>query len=112
MWWTKSTFSPSDGLQGLQGRKHAHKGRKRGAIRFVHLAQGKLDVMRIQHAQPADLVFQRKHLRLELDAVVADQLWPHVQVRGLLHVRVAKLENNLRVAREKAVFVGDAPAAG
>ena len=64
----------------------------------MHLAHGKLDVVRIQHAQPIVLVFQRQHFRFELDAVVADQLWPHVQVSGFLHVRVAELENNLRSA--------------
>ena len=71
----------------------------------MQLAQGKLDVVGIQQAHPADFVFRRKHLRLELDAIFVDQLWPHVQVSGFLHVWVAKLENNLRVACEKSVLV-------
>src|SRR5258706_16149347 len=74
------------------------------------LAQGKLDVVREQQPVSSRLIFQRQGFRLELDAVVTGDLRPHVQFCGLLHVRVAELEDDFRLARREAVFVGHTPS--
>ena len=90
--------------QGLEQRVH------RQLVGVVHLAQAELGVVRVQQPVAADLVLQRQRLGLELDAVLAGDLRSHVdRGRGLL-VRVAVLEDDLRVAGRKAVDVGDAAA--
>ena len=66
--------------------------------------------MREQQADAAEPILQRQGLGLELDPVVAEDLRPHVRLGGHLHVRVAELEDDLRIAQREAVLVGDASA--
>jgi hypothetical protein len=96
--------------QRSQGRKDAHQHGHRCAIALGGLARRELNVVREQHPVSAHLIFQRQGLRLELDPVVAGDVRTHVQFRGLLHIRVAELEHDFRVARGEAVYVSDAPA--
>ena len=49
-------------------------------------------------------------LALELDAMVAEDVGPHIGFRGNLHVRMTELEDDLRIADRKAVFVRNAAA--
>ena len=73
-------------------------------------AQGKLDIMREQRAAAADPVLERKCLSLKLDSILAGNLRPHVQLRRLLHFRMPELEDDLRIANWKTVFISDAPS--
>src|ERR1700722_3983426 len=98
------------GLQRRQRREHALQGPHRRAIPLGRLTEGKLDVVREQQPISPGLIFQRQDLRLELDPIVTGDLRPHVLFRGLLHVRVAELEDDFRFARREAVFVEYPPS--
>src|SRR6516162_6340525 len=64
--------------------------------------------MRVQDAESADLVLQRKSLRFELDSIGAFDIRPYVCSRSLLHVGVTKLQGDFRIAYGEAVNISDA----
>src|SRR6266536_2584149 len=97
-------------LQCRQGRERARQGSHGCAIALSRLVQEKLYVVREQQPVSTHLILQRQGLRLELDPVITGDVRPHVQVRSLLHVRVAELENDFRFARREAIFVRNAPS--
>lgn len=71
---------------------------------------GELHVVREQRAHTAQAVLEGEDLLLELDAVIARNLRSHVERGGGVAVRMAELEDDLRIAHGKAVLVGEAPA--
>src|SRR5580693_9783100 len=75
----------------------------------MHLAQTELAVVRIQDAVAADFVLQRKSFGFELDAVLAGDVWTHIEPGRLLFIRMAELEDYLGIAHGKAVHVGNTP---
>ena len=96
-------------FEGSERREYFDQG-GHGSIRFVHLAHSELAIVRVEDAISADLIFQRKDLGFELDAILASYLWTHVNRRGLLLVGVTELEDDFRIAYGEAIDVGDAPA--
>src|SRR5262244_875417 len=97
-------------LQWPQGREDARRERHRCLITLVHVAQRKLRVVGEQHPVPAHLIFERQRLCLELDSVVAGDIRPDVEVRSCLEVRMAKLENDLRIASRETILIANTPA--
>ena len=108
---TSSNLSSGRCFSRLQRREDAHQRRPSTTGRAsLLMAERELHVVRIQHADPAEPVPERKRLRLELDAIVALDLRPDVDLGGRLQVLVAELEDHLRLPGRKTVLVGDAPA--
>src|SRR5438093_3805215 len=97
-------------LEGGEGGKEAHERRHARAIGELDLAQAELCIVRVENTYAAQLVLEGQGLRLELDLVDPGDMRTHVEVGGLLHVGMAELEDDLRVAHGKSVFVQDAPA--
>src|SRR5262249_1834951 len=77
---------------------------------YVLVAQGKLDIMGVQHADAADLVLQGQSLGLELDTVIARDVGPHIHLGGFLQIRMAVFEDDFRVADGETVHVVLPPA--
>ena len=69
-----------------------------------------LDIVRVEHAHAAQPVLERQGLGLELDAVVAVDVRPHVHLGRRLRVGVAELEDDLGSPDREAVLVGNAAA--
>ena len=65
--------------------------------------------MGVEHADPAEPLFQRQRLALELDPVLAEDLRPNVGLGRPLYVGVPVLEDDLGVPDWKAVLIRDAP---
>jgi hypothetical protein len=53
----------------------------------------------------AEPILEREGLALELDAIVSEDLRPDIGLRGPLHVWIAKLKYNLRVAGGETIGV-------
>ena len=98
------------GLQCLERREQPRQVGHRGLLALRQLAVAELRVVGEQHPITADLVFQRQGLDLELDPVVAGEAGPYVERSRRLHVRVAELEHDLRVADREVVRVAHAAA--
>ena len=58
----------------------------------------------------AELLLERHALELELDTVVAEDMWLDIGPGGNLQVRVAEHEDDLRITAGEAVLVSNAPA--
>ena len=96
-------------VERRQAREEAHVGCHGGAVGLLDLAQAELGIVGVEHAHAARPVLEGKGLGLELDLVDPGDMRAHVQVGGLLHVRVTELEDDLRVAHREAVLIQDAP---
>ena len=66
--------------------------------------------MGVEQADAAQLLLERQGLDLELDAVIAQDVRPHVGFRAHLQVGVPELEDDLGLADGEAVLVGDSAA--
>ncbi len=73
----------------LQRRQRLGDALHRHAIAHDRAFHVELDIVRIEHAHAAQPVLERQGLGLELDAVVAGDVRPHVELGRLLRIGVA-----------------------
>ena len=70
----------------------------------------KLHVVGEEQADATELLLERQGLDLELDAVIAQDVRPHVGFRAHLQVGVPELEDDLGLTDGEAILVGNAAA--
>src|SRR5271165_6714505 len=97
-------------LDRRQPGEHSGQCRHRQPVGGMHLAEAELAIVRVQDAVAAHSVFQRQRFGLELDAVLAGDVGPHIERRRLLLVGMPELEDNLRVANREAIDVDYPPS--
>src|SRR5688572_10489154 len=79
-------------------------------VDVAHIGAGKLLVVSVENANAAKLVLKRQRLALDLDAMVTEDLRPHVRFGSRLQVVMTKLEDNLGFPDREAVLIENATA--
>ncbi len=93
-------------------REYVDQGVHVADILAAHANRGaiELDVMGVEQTDAAELFLERQGLDLELDAVIAQDIWPNVGFRAHLQIGMPELEDDLGFSDGEAVLVGDSAA--